>query len=67
VALATTSISMARLRAGAVWWLELRPHEGGRSVLARCEPGGEPVAIAPEPLAPRSIRYGELEIHRLPA
>ncbi len=29
---------------GAVWWLEGRPNDGGRSVLMRRAPGGEPEA-----------------------
>src|SRR6188472_3240604 len=33
---------------GAVWWLEGRPNEGGRSVLMRCSPGGEPEAAVGE-------------------
>jgi dipeptidyl aminopeptidase/acylaminoacyl peptidase len=33
---------------GAVWWLEGRPNEGGRSVLMRRRPGGEPEAASGE-------------------
>jgi dipeptidyl aminopeptidase/acylaminoacyl peptidase len=33
---------------GAVWWLEGRPDEGGRSVLMRRAPGGEPEAAVGE-------------------
>jgi dipeptidyl aminopeptidase/acylaminoacyl peptidase len=33
---------------GAVWWAEGRPDEGGRVVLMRRRPGGEPVAVTPE-------------------
>ncbi|HEY5942651.1 MAG TPA: S9 family peptidase [Solirubrobacterales bacterium] len=33
---------------GAVWWLEGRPGEGGRSVLMRRAPGGEPEAAVGE-------------------
>jgi dipeptidyl aminopeptidase/acylaminoacyl peptidase len=33
---------------GAVWWLEGRPNEGGRSVLMRRAPGGEPEAVVGE-------------------
>jgi dipeptidyl aminopeptidase/acylaminoacyl peptidase len=33
---------------GAVWWLEGRPSEGGRAVLMRRRPGGEPEAVTPE-------------------
>ncbi len=33
---------------GAVWWLEGRPGEGGRSVLMRRPPGGEPEAAVGE-------------------
>src|SRR4051794_31593314 len=33
---------------GAVWWLEGRPNEGGRSVLMRQPEGGEPEAATGE-------------------
>lgn len=33
---------------GAVWWAEGRPTEGGRVVLMRRRPGGEPEAVTPE-------------------
>jgi dipeptidyl aminopeptidase/acylaminoacyl peptidase len=33
---------------GAVWWLEGRPSEGGRAVLMRHLPDGEPEAVTPE-------------------
>src|SRR5918994_7501429 len=33
---------------GAVWWAEGRPTEGGRVVLMRRAPGGEPEAVTPE-------------------
>jgi dipeptidyl aminopeptidase/acylaminoacyl peptidase len=33
---------------GAVWWAEGRPTEGGRTVLMRRPPGGEPKAVTPE-------------------
>jgi dipeptidyl aminopeptidase/acylaminoacyl peptidase len=33
---------------GAVWWAEGRPSEGGRVVLMRREPGGEPAAVTPD-------------------
>jgi dipeptidyl aminopeptidase/acylaminoacyl peptidase len=33
---------------GAVWWAEGRPDEGGRTVLMRRAPGGEPEAVTPE-------------------
>jgi dipeptidyl aminopeptidase/acylaminoacyl peptidase len=32
---------------GAVWWAEGRPEEGGRSVLMRRSPGGEPEEVTP--------------------
>ncbi|HET7120784.1 MAG TPA: S9 family peptidase [Solirubrobacterales bacterium] len=32
---------------GAVWWAEGRPEEGGRVVLMRRPPGGEPEAVTP--------------------
>jgi dipeptidyl aminopeptidase/acylaminoacyl peptidase len=32
---------------GAVWWAEGRPEEGGRVVLMRREPGGEPETVTP--------------------
>ena len=33
---------------GAAWWLEGRPAEGGRTVLVRRSPGGEPEDVTPE-------------------
>jgi dipeptidyl aminopeptidase/acylaminoacyl peptidase len=33
---------------GAVWWAEGRPSEGGRVVLMRRPPGGEPEPVTPE-------------------
>jgi dipeptidyl aminopeptidase/acylaminoacyl peptidase len=33
---------------GAIWWAEGRPDEGGRVVLMRRTPGGEPEAVTPE-------------------
>jgi dipeptidyl aminopeptidase/acylaminoacyl peptidase len=33
---------------GAVWWAEGRPTEGGRVVLVRLAPGGEPEDVTPE-------------------
>jgi dipeptidyl aminopeptidase/acylaminoacyl peptidase len=33
---------------GAVWWAEGRPSEGGRVVLMRRPPGGEPEAVTPD-------------------
>jgi dipeptidyl aminopeptidase/acylaminoacyl peptidase len=33
---------------GAVWWAEGRPEEGGRVVLMRRPPGGEPETVTPE-------------------
>ena len=33
---------------GAVWWAEGRPNEGGRVVLMRRAPGGEPEAVTPD-------------------
>jgi dipeptidyl aminopeptidase/acylaminoacyl peptidase len=33
---------------GAVWWAEGRPDEGGRVVLMRRPPGGEPESVTPE-------------------
>lgn len=33
---------------GAVWWAEGRPTEGGRVVLMRRHPGGEPETVTPE-------------------
>jgi dipeptidyl aminopeptidase/acylaminoacyl peptidase len=32
---------------GAVWWAEGRPEEGGRVVLMRQQPGGEPETVTP--------------------
>ena len=33
---------------GSAWWLEGRPAEGGRTVLVRRTPGGEPEDVTPE-------------------
>jgi dipeptidyl aminopeptidase/acylaminoacyl peptidase len=105
-----TSMTLVRLDDDAAWWLELRPHEGGRTVLVRSdgfgepidvtpagfdvrtlvheygggafavsggvaffsnfedqrlyrqELGGEPAAITPEPPAPRSLRYADMDV-----
>jgi dipeptidyl aminopeptidase/acylaminoacyl peptidase len=47
-------VASARIRLGepwvatdAVYWLEQRPTEGGRNVLARSDPYGEPVDVTP--------------------
>ncbi|MEL6983240.1 MAG: S9 family peptidase, partial [Actinomycetota bacterium] len=37
-----------------VWWSELRPSEGGRSVLVSAEPGGDPVDRLPQPWSART-------------
>ena len=33
---------------GALWWAEGRPQEGGRTVLVRRRPGGEPATVTPD-------------------
>jgi dipeptidyl aminopeptidase/acylaminoacyl peptidase len=45
---------------GALWWVEVRPREGGRGVLVRAEPGGEPVDVlgAPWNVRTRVHEYG---------
>ncbi|HEX3040636.1 MAG TPA: S9 family peptidase [Solirubrobacterales bacterium] len=49
VARAGRRLGAAALAAdGAVWWAEGRPDEGGRVVLMRRPPGGEPEAVTPE-------------------
>lgn len=47
----TGSSSMPReihIDGGTVYWLELRADEGGRYVIMRLEPGGEPEVVTPE-------------------
>jgi dipeptidyl aminopeptidase/acylaminoacyl peptidase len=39
---------------GAIWWAEGRPEEGGRVVLMRRPPGGEPETVTPEAFNLRS-------------
>jgi dipeptidyl aminopeptidase/acylaminoacyl peptidase len=60
VARATTIVSGARLVDDAVWWLELRPHEGGRSALVRSDTFGEPADVTPEGFDVRTLvhEYG---------
>jgi len=49
VATAGRRLAAAQLAGdGAVWWAEGRPAEGGRVVLMRRPPGGEPEAVTPE-------------------
>jgi dipeptidyl aminopeptidase/acylaminoacyl peptidase len=36
------------LEEGSAYWLESRPAEGGRSVVVRLDPGGEPADVTPE-------------------
>jgi len=45
---------------GAVWWAEGRPTEGGRVVLMRRPPGGEPEAVSPDDVnvRTRAHEYG---------
>lgn len=38
---------MPWLEAGSTWWLEGRATEGGRVVLVKVDPGGEPVDVTP--------------------
>jgi dipeptidyl aminopeptidase/acylaminoacyl peptidase len=40
-------LSMPWMEAEAVWWLEGRAAEGGRVVLVRLDPGGEPEDVVP--------------------
>ncbi len=46
---AAVSLSEARADGGTVWWNEGRPEEGGRQVVVKAEPGGEPVDVLPDP------------------
>ena len=108
IARGSVGLGWAELAGGALWWIERRPSEGGRSVvmrrgpdgttadaipagfdarsrvheygggayivddggalvfsndgdgrLYRCEPGGEPRALTPEPAEPRALRYAD--------
>jgi dipeptidyl aminopeptidase/acylaminoacyl peptidase len=45
---------------GALWWVEVRPRDGGRNVLVRAEPGAEPVDVvgAPWSVRTRVHEYG---------
>jgi dipeptidyl aminopeptidase/acylaminoacyl peptidase len=60
VARATTIPSGARLIDDAVWWLELRPHAGGRTTLVRSDTFGEPADVTPEGFDVRTLvhEYG---------
>lgn len=60
VAKATTWIHEIRIEHEAVWWLELRPTEGGRTVLVRSDPWGEPADVTPEGFDVRTLvhEYG---------
>lgn len=60
VAKATTWIHEVRIEGDAVWWLELRPHEGGRTVLVRSDPGSDPADVTPEAFDVRTLvhEYG---------
>ena len=40
IARGSVSLSGPEIAAGAVWWVESRPTEGGRQVIVRCEPDG---------------------------
>jgi dipeptidyl aminopeptidase/acylaminoacyl peptidase len=42
------SLVQPRLEGGAVYWLEGRPSEGGRTVLVRAAPSSDPVDLTPE-------------------
>jgi dipeptidyl aminopeptidase/acylaminoacyl peptidase len=44
----------ARIHAGAVYWLESRPEEGGRQALVRLHPGAEPEELTPPGMNVRS-------------
>ncbi|MGZ8599821.1 MAG: S9 family peptidase [Actinomycetota bacterium] len=60
VARATTSVKESILVGDRVWWLEQRPHEDGRTVLVRWEPGGAPVDVTPAGSSVRTLvhEYG---------
>jgi dipeptidyl aminopeptidase/acylaminoacyl peptidase len=47
-------LSQPRLRAGAIYWLEGRPLEGGRQVVMRCSDGGTPQELTPADFSVRS-------------
>ncbi len=47
VARAGTLLTMPWLDGGAVWWLERRPHEGGRVALVKAERDREPADAVP--------------------
>ena len=60
VARATTYVHETRIDADAVWWLELRPEEGGRTVLVRSDPWSTPVDVTAEGFNVRTLvhEYG---------
>jgi dipeptidyl aminopeptidase/acylaminoacyl peptidase len=68
VASATTGPRETWVEDGAAWWLERRPAEGGRSVLVRAEPGGEPADVTPPGFDVRSLVHeyggGAYAVHR---
>ena len=44
----TPTSTRPRIDGDAVWWLELRPAEGGRNVLVRGDPWGDPADVTPK-------------------
>ena len=60
VARASSYVHESRIDADAVWWLELRPDEGGRTVLRRGDPWSEPVDVTPPGFDVRTLvhEYG---------
>jgi dipeptidyl aminopeptidase/acylaminoacyl peptidase len=60
VARANTYVYEPRIDGDAVWWLELRPAEGGRNILVRGEPWGDPADVTPEGFDVRTLvhEYG---------
>ncbi|MEP6973519.1 MAG: S9 family peptidase [Actinomycetota bacterium] len=43
----SVQLGWPRLEGGAVYWIEARPSEGGRTVVVRLDPGAEPVDVTP--------------------
>ena len=60
VARASSRVSEVFIDAEAVWWLERRPAEAGRSVIVRADPWSEPTDVTPAGFDVRSLvhEYG---------
>ncbi len=60
VARAARRLSQPRLDRGLVYWLEGRPHEGGRQVVVRARGAGDSVDVTPESANVRTLvhEYG---------